>query len=89
MIFYVALTSRSLFTNNVLLDKTIQICADTLYKYDSIVLPTLPKQNFVQLMTAATSSVEFSYNNVMFRQIEVTMKLVTIALQCTITWVLL
>ena len=50
--------------------ETIQICADTLYEDDRIVPPTLPKAIFVQLMTAATSCVEFSFNNIMFRQID-------------------
>ena len=59
----------SLFTN-VPLAETIQICADTLYEDDRIVPPTLPKAIFVQLMTAATSCVEFSFNNIMFRQID-------------------
>ena len=55
----------SLFTN-VPLAETIQICADTLYEDDRIAPPTLPKDIFVQLMTAVTSCVEFSYNNIMF-----------------------
>ena len=59
----------SLFTN-VPLAETIQNCADTLYEDDRIVPPTLPKDIFVQLMTAATACVEFSFNNIMFRQID-------------------
>ena len=59
----------SLFTN-VPLAETIQICADTLYEGDRIVPLTFPNDIFVQLMTAATSCVEFSFNNIMFRQID-------------------
>ena len=58
-----------LFTN-VPLAETIQICADTLYEDDRIVPPTFPKDIFVQLITATTSYVEFSFNNVMLRQID-------------------
>ena len=59
----------SLFTN-VPLAETIQICTDTLYEDDRIVSPTLPKDIFVQLMTSATSCVEFTFKNITFRQID-------------------
>ena len=59
----------SLFTN-VPLAETIQVCADTPYEDDRIVPPTLPKDIFVQLMTAATFCVEFNFNNIMFRLID-------------------
>ena len=41
-----------------------------MYEDDRIVPPTFPKDIFVQLMTAATSCVEFSFNNIMFRHID-------------------
>ena len=52
------------------LDEIIQICADTLYEDDRIIPPNFPKDIFVQLMTAATSCVKFSFKNIMFRQID-------------------
>ena len=59
----------SLFTN-VPLAETIQICCNTLYEDDRIIPLTFPNDIFVQLMTAATSCVEFSFNFFMFRQID-------------------
>ena len=58
----------SLFTN-VPLAETIQICADSLYNF----LPTpttFPRNVFVELMELATCSVDFSFNNIMHRQID-------------------
>ena len=56
----------NLFTN-VSLDDTIKICLETLYdQYDS--QPVIPKDMFVKLMKSATSSVEFSFNNTMYKQ---------------------
>ena len=68
--FFLSSFDISCLFSNVPLDETIQICADTLYKDDRIVPPTFPKDIFVQLMTAATSCVEFSFNNIMFQQID-------------------
>ena len=56
----------SLFTN-VLLDETIKICSDALYD-DSDLQPLIPKDVFVELMKNATCSVEFSFNNTMYKQ---------------------
>ena len=58
----------SLFTN-VPLAETIEICADALY-YGELTPPPFPRAVFVELMQAATSSVEFSFNNIMHRQID-------------------
>ena len=58
----------SLFTN-VPLTETIQICSDTLYTNDSI-RPPFPKEVFKELMEIATTSAEFSFNNVMYKQID-------------------
>ena len=44
------------------------MCADTLYIDDSMA-PSFPRNIFVELMQLATSSVEFSFNNNMHRQI--------------------
>ena len=58
----------SLFTN-VPLDETIKICADALY--DNLESqPCIPKEVFVELMHSATSTVEFSFDNIIYRQID-------------------
>ena len=58
----------SLFTN-VPLAETIEICTKTLYDGH---LPTavIPKHVFIELMKTATTLVEFSFNNIMYRQID-------------------
>ena len=58
----------SLFTN-VPLDETIRICADKLYENDVDVMG-LSRNNFIKLMHYATGSVEFSFDNVMYRQVD-------------------
>ena len=45
------------------------ICPDSLYN-DFLTPPPLPRNVFVELMHLATSSVEFSFNNNMHRQID-------------------
>ena len=58
----------SLFTN-VPLQETIEICANYLYRDpDSESTPLLPRNHFVNLLHWATSSVEFSFNDTMYRQ---------------------
>ena len=56
----------SLFTN-VPLAETIEICTKTLYKRSP---PYSTKHVFIELMKTATTSDEFSINNIMFRQID-------------------
>ena len=56
----------SLFTN-VPLQETIEICANALYDDNLVPLP-FPRKIFIELMQTATSSVEFSFNNTMYRQ---------------------
>ena len=56
----------SLFSN-VPLDETIKIYSEVLFeKSDS--QPVISKNVFVKLMKSATSSVEFSFNNTMYKQ---------------------
>ena len=58
----------SMFTN-VPLDETIAICADTLYNIPDS-QPCIPKEVFVELLHSATSTVEFSFDNTIYRQID-------------------
>ena len=57
---------KSLFTN-VPLDETISICADHLYHHHPN-NTQLKKNNFVELLRVATTSVEFSFNDEMYKQ---------------------
>ena len=58
----------SLFTN-ILLAGTIQICADSLYE-SNLTPPIMDKDVFIELMNIATTSVEFNFNNKMYKQID-------------------
>ena len=58
----------SLFTY-VPLAETIEICADALYNGE-LTPPPFPHAIFVELMQTANSSVEFSFINIMHRQID-------------------
>ena len=55
----------SLFTN--VPDQIIKICSNALYD-DSDLQSLIPEDLFVELMKSATSSVEFSFNNTMYKQ---------------------
>ena len=57
----------SLFTN-IPLGETIQICADSLYE-SNLTPPIMDKDVFIELMNIATTFVEFSFNNKMYKQI--------------------
>ena len=67
-VFLCSFDISSLFTN-VPLAETIEICADALYN-DELMAPSFPRNIFVELMQLATSSVEFSFNNNIHRQID-------------------
>ena len=58
----------SLFTN-IPLEETIEICADSLYK-SNLTPPIMDKDVFIKLMDNATTSVEFSFNYKMYKQID-------------------
>ena len=58
----------SLYTN-VYLEETIEICCNVLFR-SSLPKPTFPESVFKHLMNFATSSVEFSFNNIMYLQID-------------------
>ena len=66
IVFMCSFHVSSLFTN-VPLDETIKICLNAPYD-DSELQPLIPKDEFVELMKSATSSVEFSFNNTMYKQ---------------------
>ena len=57
----------SLFTN-VPLKETINISADALYCDDSDAQPFISKAVFIELVKSATSGVEFSFNDIMYKQ---------------------
>ena len=59
----------SLFTN-VPLDKTVDICCDAIYRNGNCPLVDVSEQSFRKLILMVTSGVEFSFNDVMFRQID-------------------
>ena len=65
-VFMSSFDVSSLFTN-VPLDETIKICSDALYD-DSDLQLLIPKDLFVELMKSVTTSVEFSFNNTMYKQ---------------------
>ena len=61
----------SLFTN-VPLKEVIDICADAIYRNDDIEIDvtTLCEQSFRSLMEFATSGVEFSFDGIMYKQVD-------------------
>ena len=67
--FLVSFDVVSLFTN-IPLDETIFICADFLYLGPSTIALPFPGEVFIELMGIATKSVSFSFNEIMYRQIE-------------------
>ena len=67
-VFLCSFDISSLFTN-IPLAETIEICADALYNDESMA-PSFSRNIFVELMQLANSSVEFSFNNNMHRQID-------------------
>ena len=51
------------------IEETIEICCDVLFR-SSLSKPTFPESVFKHLINFATSSVEFSFNNIIYRQID-------------------
>ena len=58
---------KSLSTN-VPLDETIKICTQQLYHSDMEVSLTLTEKSFVTLIEKVTKGVEFSFDNIMYKQ---------------------
>ena len=67
--FLCSFDNRSLFTKNVPLAETIQICADALYG-GQLIPPDYPEEIFGELKNTATVWVEFSFNNNIYKQID-------------------
>ena len=67
--FLVSFDVVSLFTN-IPLDETISICADFLYRGPSTIALPFHVEVFIELMDIATKSVSFSFNEIMYRQID-------------------
>ena len=65
-VFMCSVDVSSLFTN-VPLEETIKICLEARYDQSNS-RPVIPKDVFVELMKSATSLVEFSFNNTMYKQ---------------------
>ena len=65
-VFLCSFDVRSLFTN-VPLAETIEICANALYNSE-LTPPPFPRTVLIELMQTATSSVEFSFDNVTYQQ---------------------
>jgi len=59
----------SLFTN-VPLVETIDICCKALYHGDVCDAPVLSEESFRKLMLMVTNGVEFSFDNVMYKQVD-------------------
>ena len=59
----------SLFTN-VPIDETVDICMDVLYRNDDVDTPWVSEAAFRHLMLSVTTGVEFSFNDVMYKQVD-------------------
>ena len=59
----------SLFTNVPLLE-TIDICCNALYHSSNIASPSLSEMSYRKLMLMVTSGVEFSFDDIMYRQVD-------------------
>ena len=57
---------KSLLTN-VPLNEVINVCADTLSGLENQILK---RNNFILLMKLATEEVEFSFNNILYSQVD-------------------
>ena len=67
--FWCSYDVKSLFTC-VPLEETIDICCETLFPNSDSVYSGMSRSTFCELIRLATSSVEFSFNGNMFRQID-------------------
>ena len=51
-------------------EKAIEICLDALYREEDIAKPTVPLKVLKKLLLKATTEVEFSFNDTMYRQVD-------------------
>ena len=65
-VFMYSFDVSSLFAN-VPLDETIKICTEALYD-ESDLQSVIPKDVFVDLVKNVTNSIEFSFNNTLYKQ---------------------
>ena len=57
-------------STNIPLDETISICADFLYRGPSTSILPFPEDISIELMEIATKPVSFSFNEIIYHQIE-------------------
>ena len=63
------LSARQCVTN-IPLQETINLCLDALYRDDSIKQRPVPETLLKKMLLKATTEVEFSFNNDMYRQVD-------------------
>ena len=68
-LFLCSFDITSLFTN-VPLEETLKICLETLYRDADVPKPSIPEDILEKLLLKATKDVEFSFDGVMYRQID-------------------
>ena len=59
----------SLFTNIPLVE-TVEICLDALYRNELVKKPVVPEQLMKKMLLKATTEVEFSFNGILYKQID-------------------
>ena len=67
--FWCSFDVKSLFTN-VPIQEAINICTEALFEDNGTSTVGISKQAFVELMMIATSSVAFSFDNIMYQQVD-------------------
>ena len=68
-LFMCSFDVTSLFTN-IPITETIDICLDALYRDDSIPKPSMPEPLTRKMLLKATTEVEFSFDNQMYKQVD-------------------
>ena len=68
-VFMCSFDVTSLFTN-MPLNETLQICLDALYRDEQIPKPTVPENLSKKMLLKATTDVEFSFNNKIYKQVD-------------------
>ena len=68
-LFMCSFDVTSLFTN-IPLEETIGICLDSLYRDPDVPSPVVPETLLRKLLFKATTEIEFSFDNIMYRQVD-------------------